>query len=123
MPLRDSFAPVGEKLHKVETECEDRYQSLTKHLELLATGHRQLVEQTQGLSQALWTPNVRGRRGELQLRRVVELAGMLEHCDFQEQVTLAESEGDCQKRSRPDFIVRLPGNRSIVIDAMATNAA
>jgi len=114
-PLRESLARVDEKLHKVETERVGHYESLTKHLELVATGHRQLVEHTQNLGQALRTPNVRGRWGELQLRRVVELAGMLEHCDFQEQVTI---EGD-DKRSRPDLVVRLPGDRSIVIDAKA----
>jgi len=114
-PLRESLARVDEKLQKVETERQGHYQSLTKHLELLATSHRELERQTRGLGQALRTPNVRGRWGELQLRRVVELAGMLEHCDFQEQVSI----NDEDRRQRPDLIVYLPGGRQIVIDAKA----
>ena len=114
-PIRESLARVDEKLHRVETEREGHYRSLTSHLELVAKSHSSLASETQGLRQALGTPNVRGRWGELQLRRVVELAGMLEHCDFQEQVTI----DDPDRRSRPDLIVRLPGGRSIVIDAKA----
>ena len=114
-PLRESLARVDEKLQAVETEREGHHRSLTKHLELLTTGHRQLTEQTQGLRQALHSPNARGRWGELQLRRVVELAGMLEHCDFVEQATLTGEES----RGRPDLIVQLPGNRQIIIDAKA----
>ena len=114
-PLRESLDKVDEKLQRVETEREGHYRSLTSHLELVATNHRALASETQGLRQALGTPNVRGRWGELQLRRVCELAGMLPHCDFQEQVTL----DDPDRRSRPDLVVRLPGGRSIVIDAKA----
>ncbi len=114
-PLRDSLARVDEKLQKVESERQGHYQSLTKHLELVATSHRELERETRGLSQALRTPNVRGRWGELQLRRVVELAGMLEHCDFEEQVSI-DGEGG---RQRPDLVVHLPGGRRIVIDAKA----
>lgn len=88
-PLRESLARVDEKLQRVETERQGHYESLTKHLELVALAHRDLGRQTQQLTQALKTPNVRGRWGELQLRRVVELAGMLDHCDFHEQVTLS----------------------------------
>lgn len=114
-PLRDSLARVDEKLQKVEIERQSHYRSLTKHLELVAKSHRELERQTQSLSQALHTPHVRGRWGELQLRRVVELAGMLEHCDFREQVTF-ESDG---ARARPDLVVHLPGGRQVVIDAKA----
>ena len=114
-PLRESLARVDEKLQKVETEREGHYRELAAHLEQVATAHRDLERQTSGLAQALRSPGVRGRWGELQLRRVVELAGMLEHCDFQEQATLSSTDG----RSRPDMIVRLPGNRTVVIDAKA----
>jgi len=114
-PLRESLAKVDEKLQRVETEREGHYRALTNHLELVATNHRALASETQGLRQALGTPNVRGRWGELQLRRVCELAGMLEHCDFEQQVTV----DDPGRRSRPDLVVRLPGGRSIVIDAKA----
>jgi len=120
-PLRDSLARVDEKLQRVETEREGHYRSLTQHLELVATGHQSLARETRGLSAALRSPNARGRWGEIQLRRVVELAGMLEHCDFQEQVTLAKNgvDGTSSKGSRPDLVVQLPGGRSIVIDAKA----
>ncbi|MFK7895422.1 MAG: DNA recombination protein RmuC [Myxococcota bacterium] len=124
-PLRESLSRVDEKLQKVETEREGHYQSLTKHLELVATSHRDLEKQTRNLTHALRTPNVRGRWGELQLRRVVELAGMLAHCDFQEQVSIetdAEAPGHAEgktSRARPDLIVRLPGDRLVVIDAKA----
>ena len=118
-PLRESLARVGEKLPKVETNRVGHYESLSTHLELVATSHRELERQIRGLNQALRTPNVGGRWGELQLRRVVELAGMLEHCDFQEQVSI-DGEGG---RQRPDLIVRLPGDRQIVIDAKAPRQA
>jgi DNA recombination protein RmuC len=114
-PLRESLSRVDEKLQRVEAERQGHYESLTKHLELVATSHRELERQTHQLTQALRTPNVRGRWGELQLRRVVELAGMLDHCDFREQVTLEDAAG----RSRPDLVVHLPGGRQVVIDAKA----
>ncbi len=119
-PLRESLAKVDEKLQKVETEREGHYQSLTKHLELVATSHRDLEKQTRNLTQALSTPNVRGRWGELQLRRVVELAGMLAHCDFKEQVTIeGDKDGGGAGAARPDVVIQLPGNRQVVIDAKA----
>ncbi|MCB9726455.1 MAG: DNA recombination protein RmuC [Spirochaetaceae bacterium] len=114
-PLRESLARVDEKLQQVETERAGHYHSLTKHLELVATSHRELERQTRSLSEALKTPNVRGRWGELQLRRVVELAGMLDHCDFREQTTIVV-EG---RRARPDLVVDLPGGRQVVVDAKA----
>ena len=77
-PIRESLSRVDEKLQRVETERQGHYASLTKHLEIVATANRDLGKQTQNLAQALGTPNTRGRWGELQLRRVVELAGMLD---------------------------------------------
>ena len=128
-PLHDSLARVDAKLQQVETQRQGHHQSLTQHLELVTKAQRQLEQETRNLSQALRTPNTRGRWGELQLRRVVELAGMLEHCDFVEQMTLTNSPGATPGdgssraaggdggRGRPDLIVRLPGNRVVVIDA------
>lgn len=131
-PLHDSLARVDAKLQQVETQRQGHHQSLTQHLELVTKAHRLLEQETRNLSQALRTPNARGRWGELQLRRVVELAGMLEHCDFVEQMTLTNSPGAAPGdgpsrglggdvggggRGRPDLIVRLPGNRVVVIDA------
>ncbi len=124
-PLRETLARVDEKLQQVETERQGHYRSLTKHLELVATAHAGLEQKTQDLAQALRTPNVRGRWGELQLRRVVELAGMLDHCDFREQPPLETGLGtrDAIGRAgatlRPDLVVRLPGRRQVIIDAKA----
>ncbi|MFO0691371.1 MAG: DNA recombination protein RmuC [Myxococcota bacterium] len=120
-PLHDALVRVDTKLQQVETQRQGHHQSLTQQLEHVTRANRLLEQETRNLAQALRSPNARGRWGELQLRRVVELAGMLEHCDFVEQTTLngsqtlAASEG----RERPDLIVRLPGNRSIAIDAKA----
>ena len=121
-PIRESLSRVDEKLQKVETERAGQHASLTKHLELVASANRDLEHQTKNLAQALRSPNARGRWGELQLRRVVELAGMLEHCDFQEQVTLPRKNGARAAdggAARPDLVVRLPGDRTIAIDAKA----
>jgi len=123
-PLHDSLARVDAKLQQVETQRQGHHQSLTQHLELVANANRLLEKETRNLGQALRSPNARGRWGELQLRRVVELAGMLEHCDFSVQSTLANGAGGSVDGGgggggRPDLIVRLPGNRCIAIDAKA----
>lgn len=121
-PLHDSLARVDAKLQQVETQRQGHHQSLTQHLELVANANRLLEKETRKLGQALRSPNARGRWGELQLRRVVELAGMLEHCDFSVQSTLANGASvstDGGAGGRPDLIVRLPGNRCIAIDAKA----
>lgn len=114
-PMRDALARVDTKLQQVETARQGHHQALTQHLELMTRSNRLLERETRNLAQALRTPQARGRWGELQLRRVVELAGMLEHCDFAEQATL---EAEAQ-RARPDLIVHLPGGRSLAIDAKA----
>ena len=82
-------------------------------LSLVGQTQQQLQQETQNLVRALRSPGVRGRWGEVQLRKVVELAGMMEHCDFDEQPTIFTESG----RLRPDMIINLPGGRSIVVDA------
>ena len=109
-------------LEQVEREIKEserhRLQAGTELLNKLAsldTVGQTLRTETARLVDALKRPGVRGRWGELQLKRVVELAGMVEHCDFEEQRTVAAADGD--RRLRPDVIVRLPGGKHVVVDA------
>jgi DNA recombination protein RmuC len=114
-PIRDSLDKVGTQLRTVETERVSAYSTLNEQVRALAVTQQQLHSETTNLVRALRTPSVRGRWGEMQLRRVVELAGMLAHCDFHEQHTVTTDEG----RQRPDLVVRLPGGRQMVVDAKA----
>jgi DNA recombination protein RmuC len=113
-PLRESLQQVDAKLQVVEKERREHYGQLTEQLRSVAMGHEKLQSETQNLVRALRAPSVRGRWGEIQLRRVVELAGMLEHCDFHEQQTAPG-----ETRLRPDLLVRLPGGKNVVVDAKA----
>ena len=114
--------PMAKTLDQVDREIKEserrRVQSgaeLIQQIASLDTTGKDLRSQTARLVDALKRPGVRGRWGELQLKRVIELAGMIEHCDFEEQQTLT---GD-ERRLRPDVIVRLPGGKHVVIDAKA----
>lgn len=112
-PIRDSLAQVGQKLGESD---RDRLQTRTEIATLLQSLNQEqdrLRVETHNLVRALRTPSVRGRWGEMQLRRVVELAGMLEYCDFDEQPSLLSDAG----QQRPDLIVKLPGGRTLVVDA------
>jgi DNA recombination protein RmuC len=111
-PLRDSLARVDEKIHSIELARAGAYSALLDQV-------RNMNEEARKLSGALRSPAARGRWGEIQLKRVVELAGMTAHCDFEEQVTVASDDG----RLRPDMIVRLPNGRLVVIDAKVSLAA
>lgn len=93
--------------------AEQRSAELHERLRAMADGQQQLTEETQRLVHALRTPHVRGQWGEMQLRRVVELAGMLEHCDFDMQFAARDVDG----AFRPDLIVRLPGDKIVIVDA------
>ena len=112
-PIRDTLAKVDLKLGESDRDRLQTRTELTSMLRGLNQQQERLREETANLVRALRTPNVRGRWGEVQLRRVIELAGMLDHCDFDEQPSLIGEFG----RQRPDVIVKLPGNRTIVVDA------
>jgi DNA recombination protein RmuC len=112
-PIRESLERFDSRLGELEKAREGAYQSLSQQVRSLLESEQRLLTETANLAKALGSPKVRGRWGEIQLRRVVELAGMLKHCDFTEQTTKESEEG----RLRPDLVIRLPGGKSIVVDA------
>lgn len=114
-PLRDALARVEAQLRDTESGQRAARAELTKELEFVRQSHEQLRAQTTALVRALQRPEARGRWGEMQLRRVAEIAGMQRHCDFDEQV----AEGPV----RPDMVVRLAGGKNIVVDAKVSLAA
>jgi DNA recombination protein RmuC len=114
-PIRETLAKVDGKLHQVELARVGSYEALLEQVRAMAETQRELSTRTKGLADALRSPNVRGRWGEIQLRRVCEMAGMVDHCDFVEQATVDAADG----RLRPDLLVRLPGGKVIVVDAKA----
>ena len=114
-PVQASLRQVDQQMRLVEKERLSAYTSLTEQIKNMALSQNKLQSETSNLSQALRTPTVRGRWGEIQLRRVVELAGMLNHCDFIEQ----ESVNSDQGMLRPDMIVHLPNHKDIIIDSKA----
>src|SRR5665213_1815452 len=118
--IEQLLKPIGEQLGKyevgmqrLEVERQRAYTTLTEQMKQLSTSHDQLQKETRSLVTALRAPQTRGRWGELQLRRVVEMAGMLERCDFDEQVTSSTDQG----RLRPDMVVHLPGGKNVAVDA------
>jgi DNA recombination protein RmuC len=114
-PVKESLEKVDAKIAALEQARAGAYASLSEQVKQLLEANVSLRFETQGLASALKAPNLRGKWGELQLRRVVELAGMVAHCDFSEQVTV----NDGERNQRPDLVVHLPAGRKIVIDAKA----
>jgi DNA recombination protein RmuC len=112
-PLGTSVGKLQEELARIEKTRAEAYGGLNEQLRSLAIAHERLQAETGNLVQALRRPSGRGQWGEMQLRRVVEMAGMLEHVDFLEQVS-SESEGG---RLRPDMIIKMPGGSQVVVDA------
>jgi DNA recombination protein RmuC len=112
-PLQDTLTKYEQGLRQLELERRGAYATLTEQVKQLGTSNEKLQRETGNLVTALRAPQTRGRWGEIQLRRVVEMAGMLAHCDFEEQVSATSEDG----RLRPDVVVHLPGGAQVVVDA------
>ena len=112
-PIRSALEKSETQIQAMERERRDAFTSLRTQIETLATGQSALQRETRNLVTALRRPEVRGRWGELTLRRVVELAGLSEHCDFTEQLNVSGAQGTL----RPDLIVHMPDGRDLVVDA------
>jgi DNA recombination protein RmuC len=112
-PLSETLVRYESEIQKIEVERKGAYESLSEKVAQLSAGNAQLQKETRNLVTALRSPQTRGRWGEIQLRRVVEMAGMLAHCDFDEQVSTQTDTG----RLRPDLVVHMPGQREMVVDA------
>jgi DNA recombination protein RmuC len=115
VPIKETLTRYEEQIKSLEKVRGEHYGSLSEQVRQLLDSEQRLQRETANLVNALRTPSVRGRWGEFTLRRVVELAGMMEYCDFYEQESLKSETG----KLRPDLIVRLPGRRTIVVDSKA----
>src|SRR5580658_10371181 len=124
-PLKQTLARVEVQLRDSEAARQSSQAALTEQVKFAMQTSEQLRVQTQALVTALRRPEARGRWGEMQLRRVVELAGMSARCDFDEQVTVADRRSDEPggTKIRPDLVVRLAGGKNIVVDSKVSLAA
>lgn len=114
-PVKEALDKVNVQVNEVEKSRKEAYGALSQQVESLLRGQKALSTETNNLVSALRKPTVRGRWGEIQLRRVVEFAGMLPHCDFVEQSSVKTETGAL----RPDLLVRLPGGKLVVVDSKA----
>lgn len=112
-PLHQTLSRYQEGLRQLELDRKEAYTQLTTQVGTLGTTQEQLQRETRNLVAALRSPQTRGRWGEIQLRRVVELAGMVAHCDFTEQLTVHTEDA----RFRPDLVVHVPGGANVVVDS------
>lgn len=115
-PLRESLLRMDERIREIETARTMAYASLSEQVQSLTRTQIRLHQETSNLVRALRTPSVRGRWGEMQLKRVVEIAGMVEYCDFSLQESTSRG---AESRLRPDMIVKLPNRRNVVVDSKA----
>jgi DNA recombination protein RmuC len=111
-PIREALEKTEKQIQNIEKDRKESYGALNSHLEMMARTQQNLQDQTQQLVKALRRPEVRGQWGELTLKRLAELAGMVEYCDFVEQQHVDTEEG----RLRPDMIIKMPDQREIVVD-------
>ncbi len=112
-PIQEGLLQFDSKIQTLEKARIGAYEGLNQQVKSLIESQHQLRSETTNLVNALRTPQVRGRWGEIQLKRVVEMAGMLSHCDFKEQPVISSEEG----MLRPDMIINLPGGKTLVVDA------
>lgn len=111
-PIREALDKTGQQIQRIEKERAETFGSLRASLEAVALGQQSLQRETRTLVNALRRPEVRGQWGELTLRRLAELAGMVDRCDFSEQVNVRSDDGNL----RPDMIVHMPDGRDLVVD-------
>jgi DNA recombination protein RmuC len=116
-PLNNTLHQMDLKIEEIEKARLQAYTSFTSQVHTIIESQKELRSETSNLVKALRNPTVRGQWGEMQLKRVVEMAGMISHCDFMEQVTSTDG------KYRPDMIINLPGNKKIIIDAKAPLSA
>jgi len=114
-PIREALDKTDQHIRRMEKDREAAFGSLTQHLKFMAQAQEQLQGETRNLVKALRRPEVRGQWGEMTLKRLAELAGMVEHCDFDQQRSVTTDSG----KQRPDMVVRMPGGREIIVDAKA----
>ncbi len=114
-PMKESLSKLDHGMREMEKERKGEHASLKTQIEHMAQSGKELKRETERLVRALKRPGQLGKWGELQLRRVVELAGLKNHCDFVEQKTIVSEEG----KIRPDMIVQLPGEKQIIVDSKA----